>query len=108
MPIDSLVTIDIATIRKANEKLIETNYLKETVAIQDSIIFDYKSISEKQDSLVYKYQIKNITLADELETARKINEDLNKSIKTKNTFIAILGGATAASIITTIVCILKK
>lgn len=108
MPIDSLVTIDIATIRKANEKLIEANYLKETVAIQDSIIYDYKLVSEKQDSLVYKYQIKNITLADELETARKINEDLNKSIKTKNTFIAILGGATAASIITTIVCILKK
>lgn len=108
MPIDSLVTIDIATIRKANEKLIEANYLKETVAVQDSIIYDYKLVSEKQDSLVYKYQIKNITLADELEAARKINEDLNKSIKTKNTFIAILGGATAASIITTIVCILKK
>ena len=108
MPIDSLVTIDIATIRKANEKLIEANYLKETVAVQDSIICDYKLVSEKQDSLVYKYQIKNITLADELEAARKINEDLNKSIKTKNTFIAILGGATAASIITTIVCILKK
>lgn len=108
MPIDSLVTIDIATIRKANEKLIEANYLKETVAVQDSIIYDYKLVSEKQDSLVYKYQIKNITLADELEAARKINEDLNKSIKTKNTFIAILSGATAASIITTIVCILKK
>ncbi len=100
--IDSLVTIDIVTIRKANEKLIEANYLKETVSIQDSIISDYKLISEKQDSLAYKYQIKNITLEQELSSTRELNEKLNKLIATKNTAIVILGSVSAALVITTV------
>lgn len=105
-PIDSLVTVDIATIRKANEKLIELNYLKETIANKDSIIYSYKKLSEKQDSLAYKYQIKNISLNNELSNANEINKELNKTINKKNTIIAVFGGITTASLITTIICLI--
>lgn len=107
-PIDSLVTIDIATIRKANEKLIELNYLKETIANKDSIIYNYKKLSEKQDSLAYKYQIKNISLNNELSDANEINKELNKIINKKNTIIAVFGGITTASLITTIICLITR
>lgn len=108
IPTDSLVVIDISTIRRANEKLIELNHLKEVVINQNDIISDYKIISEKQDSLIYKYQIKNITLENEFSSIKKVNESLNKNIKTRNTFIAILGGATTVSLITTIICLFKN
>ena len=107
-PIDSLVTIDIATIRKANEKLIELNYLKETIANKDSIIYNYKKLSEKQDSLAYKYQIKNISLNNELSNANEINKELNKVINKKNTIIAVFVGITTASLITTIMCLITR
>lgn len=108
MPKDSLIIIDIGTIRRANEKLIELNYLKEVVINQNDIIYDYKIVSERQDSLIYNYQIKNITLENELSSIKKINESLNKNIETRNTFIAILGGATTVSLITTIICLFKN
>lgn len=108
IPIDSLVTIDIATIRKANEKLVELNYLQGIVSNQDDIISNYALISEKQDSLIYKYQIKNITLEQELSTAKDINEKLNKAINKKNTLIAVFGGVTTASLITTVLCLVLK
>ena len=107
-PIDSLVTIDISTIRKANEKLIELNYIKDIVSNQDSIIFNYKKLSEKQDSIIYINQIKNINLENKLLSAEDINKNLNNSINKKNKIIAILGGTTAASVITTILCLLIR
>ena len=107
-PIDSLVTIDISTIRRANEKLIEIEYLKTTITNQDDIIFSYKELSEKQDSLIYKYQIKNVTLENELLSTKNVNESLNNSINKKNKIITILGGVSAASLITTILCLLIR
>lgn len=107
-PIDSLVTIDISTIRKANEKLIEIEYLKTTITNQDDIISSYKELSEKQDSLIYKYQIRNVTLENELLSSKNVNESLNKSINKKNKVITILGGVSAASLITTILCLLIR
>lgn len=107
-PIDSLVTIDISTIRKANEKLIELNYIKDIVSNQDSIIFNYKKLSEKQDSIIYINQIKNINLENKLLSSEDINKNLNNSINKKNKIIAILGGTTAASVITTILCLLIR
>lgn len=108
MPIDSLVIIDISTIRKANEKLIELNYLKDIASNQDDIILNYKELAEKQDSIIYSYQIKNITLANQLSSAEDINKNLNKTINKKNTTIAVLGGTTAVSIVTTILCLLIR
>lgn len=107
-PIDSLVTIDISTIRRANEKLIEIEYLKTTITNQDDIISTYKELSEKQDSLIYKYQIRNVTLENELLSSKNVNESLNKSINKKNKVITILGGVSAASLITTILCLLIR
>lgn len=107
-PIDSLVTIDISTIRKANEKLIEIEYLKTTITNQDDIISSYEELSEKQDSLIYKYQIKNVTLENELLSIKNVNESLNNSINKKNKIITILGGVSAASLITTILCLLIR
>lgn len=108
MPTDSLVVIDIGTIHKANEKLIEIEYLKTTITNQDDIIFSYKELSEKQDSLIYKYQTKNITLENELLSIKNVNESLNNSINKKNKIITILGGVSAASLITTILCLLIR
>lgn len=107
-PIDSLVTIDISTIRRANEKLIEIEYLKTTITNQDDIISTYKELSEKQDSLIYKYQIRNVTLENELLSSKNANESLNKSINKKNKVITIFGGVSAASLITTILCLLIR
>lgn len=107
-PIDSLVTIDISTIRRANEKLIEIEYLKTTITNQDDIISNYKELSEKQDSLIYKYQIRNVTLENELLSTKNVNESLNNSINKKNKIITILGGVSAASLITTILCLLIR
>lgn len=108
IPIDSLVTIDISTIRRANEKLIEIEYLKTTITNQDDIISNYKELSEKQDSLIYKYQIRNVTLENELLSIKNVNESLNNSINKKNKIITILGGVSAASLITTILCLLIR
>ena len=98
-PIDSLVTIDIRTIRKANEKLIKIDYLEKILIEQTDIISNYKVLSEKQDSIIYKYQIKNITLEQELKSANIKNEKLNKSIKIKNKIIAFTSGTSFISII---------
>lgn len=105
---DSLVAVNISTIRKANEKLLELNYLKEVVANKDSIICNYEQLSEKQDSAIYKYQIKNISLNNELLAITEVNEKLNKSISKRNTIITVLGGATTASLITTIICLITR
>ena len=105
---DSLVVVDIATIRKANEKLIEANYLKNVVANQNDIIFNYKIMSEKQDSLIYKYAIKNITLEEELSTTKTINENLNKSIQARNIAIGTLSGVSAAAIATIVIFLTKR
>lgn len=106
MPFDSLVAIDISTIRKANEKLVELNYLRNTVSNQNDIISNYKELSEKQDSIIYNYQIATINFENQLLSAENINKNLNKSIDKKNKTIAILGGTTAASLIVTALCLL--
>lgn len=108
MPFDSLVTIDISTIRKANEKLVELNYLRNTVSNQNDIISNYKELSEKQDSIIYNYQIATINFENQLLSAENINKNLNKSIDKKNKTIAILGGTTAASLIITVLCLLVR
>ena len=108
MPFDSLVTIDISTIRKANEKLVELNYLRNTVSNQNDIISNYKELSEKQDSIIYNYQIATINFENKLISAENINKNLNKSIDKKNKTIAILGGTTAASLIVTALCLLIR
>lgn len=108
MPFDSLVTIDISTIRKANEKLVELNYLRNTVSNQSDIISNYKELSEKQDSIIYNYQVASINLENQLLSAETINKDLNNCINKKNKTIAILGGTTAASLIVTILCLLIR
>lgn len=108
MPFDSLVTIDISTIRKANEKLVELNYLRNTVSNQNDIISNYKELSEKQDSIIYNYQIATINFENQLLSAENLNKNLNKSIDKKNKTIAILGGTTAASLIITVLCLLVR
>lgn len=105
-PIDSLVTIDIRTIRKANEKLIKVDYFEKIVIEQTDIISDYKLLSEKQDSIIYKYQIKNIALEQELESANIKNEKLNKSINTKNKIIAFTSGTSFISILALVLSLL--
>lgn len=108
MPFDSLVTVDISTIRKANEKLTELNYLRNTVSNQNDIISNYKELSEKQDSIIYNYQIATINFENQLLSAENINKNLNKSIDKKNKTIAILGGTTVASLIVTALCLLIR
>lgn len=73
---DSLVTIDIATIREANIKLLERNYLKGVVAQQDTIIFN-------QFEIINKYKEENLYIASqklEFETKYNDAEELNKKL----------------------------
>lgn len=97
---DTLVTIDINSIRKANVLMIERNYLLDITTEQDSIICLHKLYISQQDSIINDFQqrvIKN----------NKINEDINKAYERERRKTIILGTSTAvlAGLVTTMVLI---
>jgi hypothetical protein len=104
--IDSLVTVDISTIREANKKLLEREYLLKIVDTQTSIISDYKVISEKQDSLIYKYQIKNINLEKKIISLNSNINSLTNKLNKQKTISTIFGSTTAASLLALIIVLL--
>ena len=96
---DSLVVIDIATIREANVKLIERNYLKEITNQQDTII-------SNQNEIIDKYKEENLFIASqnlELQTkyneVEKLNKDLSKNLKYTKIGLYTVGGISIAAII---------
>lgn len=96
---DSLVVIDIATIREANIKLIERNYLKEITNQQDTII-------SNQNEIIDKYKEENLFIASqnlELQTkyneVEELNKSLSKNLKYTKIGLYTVGGISIAAII---------
>ena len=95
---DSLVVIDIGTLREANIKLTERLALKNIVSQQDTIILN-------QYDIINKYKEENINLVSlnkdikkQYNDIEKINKDLNKSLKTTKVVAYGLGGLSIITI----------
>ena len=95
---DSLVTIDIATLREANIKLKERLAFKEIISQQDTIILN-------QYNIITSYKEENIRLVGLNEDIKKqysdinkLNSDLNKNLKRDKIAIYTLGGISIVSI----------
>lgn len=96
---DSLVVVDIATIREANIKLIERNCLKDVVAQQDTIILN-------QHEIIDKYKEENLYIASQklefenkYNEAKELNEKLSKNLKYTKIGLYTVGGIAVAAII---------
>ena len=95
---DSLVVIDIATIREANIKLLERNMFKDVISQQDTIILNQFDVIEryKQENI---YLVKNnIELEKEYKNIIELNKQLNKNLKYNKIIAYTLGGVSIATI----------
>lgn len=95
---DSLVVIDIATLREANIKLQERLAFKEIINQQDTII-------SNQNNIISSYKEENIRLVSINEDIKKqyidvdkLNSDLSKNLKRTKTVAYTLGGISIAAI----------
>ena len=94
---DTIVSIPITYIRKANVLMIERNYLLDITEEQDSIICLHKLYIGEQDSIINDFQQKIIK-------NNKINEDINKAYEKERKKTIIFGtttGVLAAIVVTT-------
>lgn len=95
---DSLVVVDIATIREANIKLLERNLFKTVVAQQDTIILNQYDIIEKyKQENVYLVKT-NTDLEKEYKNTIELNKQLNKNLKYNKIIAYTLGGVSIATI----------
>ena len=95
---DTIVTIPINHIRKANTLMIERNYLLDITEEQDSIICLHKLYIYEQDSIIKLFK-------DRVKESNKINEDINKAYESERRKTIIFGtttGVLAAIVVTTI------
>ena len=95
---DTIVTIHINHIRKANTLMIERNYLLDITEEQDSIICLHKLYIYEQDSIIEFFK-------DKVKESNKINEDINKAYERERRKTIIFGttsGVLAAIVVTTI------
>ena len=95
---DTIVTIPINHIRKANTLMIERNYLLDITEEQDSIICLHKLYIYEQDSIIEFFK-------DKVKESNKINEDINKAYERERRKTIIFGtttGVLAAIVVTTI------
>lgn len=95
---DTIVTIPINHIRKANVLMIERNYLLDITEEQDSIICLHKLYIYEQDSIIKLFK-------DRVKESNKINENINKAYERERRKTIIFGtttGVLAAIVITTI------
>lgn len=99
---DSLVVVDVATIREATVKLTERIALKEICAQQDTIISNQKEIINEYVKYNLSIADENITLKKSLEEQERINSSLQKSFDRTKTFCWVLGGVSVSAIIVTV------
>ena len=104
---DSLVVIDIATIREANIKLLERNALKEIVEQQDTIIINQSEIIDAYKAENLYLVDENIKLKDEYKELVELNKRLSKKLNcnklgfytTSSVLIAIVSYITVNSLV---------
>lgn len=105
---DSLVVVNIATIREANKKLLERDYLKELTVQQDSLINDLNVLVDKYDNERRNVLSKNYELTKNIEEVTELNNKLNKNLKNRKTANIILGSVAVTTTIVAILSFLKK
>lgn len=95
---DSLVTIDIATLREANIKLKERLLFKEIISQQDTIIINQHSIIEsyKQENL--SLVAANIDIKKQNAEVERLNTELSRNLKVTKIVAYSLGGISIVSI----------
>lgn len=95
---DSLVTIDIATLREANIKLQERLAFKEIINQQDTIIINQYNIIEsyKQENL--SLVVANIDIKKQNAEIERLNTELNRNLKVTKIVAYSLGGVSIATI----------
>lgn len=95
---DSLVTIDIATLREANIKLQERLAFKEIINQQDTIIINQYNIIEsyKQENL--SLVAANIDIKKQNAEIERLNTELNRNLKVTKIVAYSLGGVSIATI----------
>ena len=103
---DSLVVVDINTIKEVNIKLRERLALKEIVEQQDSIINSQKNIVDSYKGENLYLATENHKLIENITSAEELNKKLSKSLNRKNTWLAITGGVAAATTIGMVVSLL--
>lgn len=96
--LDSLVVVDIATIKEANIKLTERLALKEIVNQQDTIINNQKEMIDKYVEYNLYLANSNIDLQKQYEEELKLNESLNLNLKCTKTGLYIVSGVSIAAI----------
>ena len=99
---DTLITVPINIIRKANDKMIERKYLLKVNAAQDSIICLNNDYIIQQDSIIF--DLKNRILK-----TNKINEDLQKQYekerKKKIIYGSVAGGLAVGIVVSVVTAI---
>lgn len=95
---DSLVAIDIATLREANIKLKERLLFKEIIGQQDTIITNQYNIIEsyKQENL--NLVATNIDIKKQNTEIKRLNAELNRNLKVTKIVAYSLGGVSIATI----------
>lgn len=95
---DSLVVVNISTIREANVKLTERLYLKEICAQQDTIITNQKSVINEYISYNLFLADENLTLQKNIKKQKELNESLEKHLNCSKTLNWVLGGVSVAAV----------
>lgn len=105
---DSLVVVDVATIREATIKLLEREELKSIVSQQDTIILNqYEIIDEYKNYNLYLAD-ENIKLTNSYNDIKKVNDDMKLSLHRKNVGLWLLGGTAFTSIIFNVLFIISR
>lgn len=105
---DSLVVVDVATIREATIKLLEREELKGIVSQQDTIILNQCNIIDEYKNYNLYLADENIKLTNSYNDIKKVNDDMALSIHRKNVGLWLLGGTAVTSIILNIIFITSR
>lgn len=105
---DSLVVVNIATIREANKKLLERDYLKELTVQQDSLINDLNILVDKYDVERRNVLSKNYELTKDIEEATELNNKLSRNLNNRKIVNVVLGSVAVTTSIVAVLSFLIK
>jgi len=92
---DSLVVVDINTIKEATIKLNERLYLLNVVSLQNKNIEDYKNIINQQDSYILQLNTNRFELEEKYKNVLDINANISKRLENQRKWITVFGCTTA-------------
>ena len=92
---DSLVVIDINTIKEATVKLNERLYLLDVVNLQNQNIEDYKNIFNQKDKYIFYLNANNYELEEKYKNVLDINNSINKRLENQKKYTTAFGCSTA-------------